>query len=87
VRQRDDAQYPAASGNQRDPEAHTASLSISLIDRMEACEPNRFVIKNVSSSDWFRGVPVDGADAADTSVEALAQAAGCYVTFLGSPQE
>jgi 3-hydroxyacyl-[acyl-carrier-protein] dehydratase len=58
-----------------------------LIDRMEACEPNKWVrvVKNVSNNDWFfAGVPAGRRVMPQMLVlEALAQAAGVLCHFSG----
>jgi len=58
-----------------------------LVDRMEACEPNKWVrvIKNVSNNDWFfAGVPAGRRVMPQMLVlEALAQAAGVLCHFSG----
>lgn len=58
-----------------------------LIDRMEACEPNKWVrvIKNVSNNDWFfAGVPAGRRVMPQMLVlEALAQAAGVLCHYSG----
>jgi 3-hydroxyacyl-[acyl-carrier-protein] dehydratase len=58
-----------------------------LIDRMEACEPNKWVrvIKNVSANDWFfAGLPAARRVMPQMLVlEALAQAAGVLCHFSG----
>jgi 3-hydroxyacyl-[acyl-carrier-protein] dehydratase len=58
-----------------------------LIDRMEACEPNKWVrvTKNVSNNDWFfAGIPAGRRVMPQILVlEALAQAAGVLCHFSG----
>jgi 3-hydroxyacyl-[acyl-carrier-protein] dehydratase len=58
-----------------------------LIDRMEACEPNKWVrvTKNVSANDWFfTGVPAEQRVMPQMLVlEALAQAAGVLCHYSG----
>ena len=58
-----------------------------LIDRMEACEPNKWVrvVKNVSVNDWFfAGVPAGRRVMPQMLVlEALAQAAGVLCHYSG----
>ncbi|MEO8004837.1 MAG: 3-hydroxyacyl-ACP dehydratase FabZ [Betaproteobacteria bacterium] len=58
-----------------------------LVDRMEACEPNKWVrvIKNVSANDWFfAGVPAGKRVMPQMLVlEALAQAAGVLCHYSG----
>ena len=58
-----------------------------LIDRMEACEPGKWVrvIKNVSANDWFfTGVPAERRVMPQMLVlEALAQAAGALCHYSG----
>lgn len=62
-----------------------------LIDRMEACEPHKWVrvIKNVSNNDWFfAGVPVGRRVMPQMLVlEALAQAAGVLCHYSGLTAE
>jgi 3-hydroxyacyl-[acyl-carrier-protein] dehydratase len=58
-----------------------------LVDRMEACEPNKWVrvIKNVSHNDWFfAGVPASRRVMPQMLVlEALAQTAGVLCHYSG----
>lgn len=58
-----------------------------LIDRMEACTPNKSVrvIKNVSSNDWFFRIPDKKNRAMPQMliVESLAQAAGVLCHYSG----
>ncbi len=58
-----------------------------LIDKMEACEPNKWarVIKNVSQNDeFFAGVPIDRRVMPQLLLlEALAQAAGVLCHYSG----
>jgi 3-hydroxyacyl-[acyl-carrier-protein] dehydratase len=62
-----------------------------LIDRMEACEPGKWVrvVKNVTSSEqFFVGVPIDRRVMPQLLVlEALAQAAGVLCHFSGMMSE
>jgi 3-hydroxyacyl-[acyl-carrier-protein] dehydratase len=57
-----------------------------LIDRMEACEPKKWVrvTKNVSAGDWFFGLAQNRAIMPQVLIlEALAQAAGVLCHYSG----